>query len=92
MIEVETKYHVGYCQFDDINEANAYMKDLREKEERRNKLVAEKKERKDKIVRLNDELNAEIERYNKDYGTNYTPYYNTLLGICNAITGVLDSE
>lgn len=92
MIEVETKYHVGHCQFDDINEANDYMKELREKEERRNKLVAEKKERKDKIARLNDELNAEIERYNKDYGTNYEPYYNTLVGMYRAITGVLDSE
>ena len=92
MIEVETKYHVGHCQFDDINEATAYMKELREKEERRNKLVAERKERKDKITRLNDELNAEIERYNKDYGTSYMPCYNTLVGIYNAITGVLDSE
>ena len=92
MIEVETKYHVGYCQFDDINEATAYMKELREREERHNQLIKERKERKDKITKLNDELNAEIERYNKDYGTQYTPYYNTLLGICNAITGVLDSE
>lgn len=92
MIEVETKYHVGYCQFDDINEANDYMKMLREKEERRNKLIAERKARKDRIVRLNDELNAEIEKYNKDYGTNYEPYYNTLTGIYRAITGVLDSE
>ena len=92
MIEVKTKYHVGHCQFDDINEATAYMKELREKEERQNKLVAERKARKDKIARLNDELNDEIERYNKDYGTSYEPYYNTLAGIYRAITGVLDSE
>ena len=45
MIEVETKYHVGHCQFDDINEANDYMKELREREERHNQLIKERKER-----------------------------------------------
>lgn len=91
MIEVETKYHVGYCQFDDINEANDYMKMLREKADAQSKLLAEKDKRKAELIALNNHLNDAIEQYNKDYGTQFSPYYS-LTGICKPITGVLDSE
>lgn len=91
MIEVETKYHVGYCQFDDINEANDYMKMLRERADAQSKLSAEKDKRKAELIALNNHLNDAIKQYNKDYGTQFSPYYS-LTGICKTITGVLDSE
>ena len=91
MIEVETKYHVGYCQFDDINEATAYMKMLRERADAQSKLLAEKDKRKAELIALNNHLNDTIEQYNKDYGTQFSPHYQ-LTGICKPITGVLDSE
>ena len=90
MIEVETKYHVGHCQFDDINEANDYMKMLREKADAQDKLLADKNKRKTELIALNNHLNDAIEQYNKDYGTKFLPYYE-LFGVGN-ITGVLDSE
>ena len=91
MIEVETKYHVGHCQFDDINEANDYMKMLREKADAQAKLSVEKDKRKSELIALNNHLNDAIEQYNKDYGTQFTPHY-PLVGICKPITEVLDSE
>ena len=91
MIEIETKYHVGYCQFDDINEATAYMKELREKADAQSKLLAERNKRKAELIALNNHLNDAIEQYNKDYGTKFSPHY-PLTGICKPITGVLDGE
>ena len=91
MIEVETKYHVGYCQFDDINEANDYMKMLRERADAQSKLSAEKDKRKAELIALNNHLNDAIKQYNKDYGTQFSPHY-PLTGICKPITEVLDSE
>lgn len=90
MIEVKTKYHVGNCQFDDINEANDYMRTLKEKEEERIKLLALKEKRREKLIKMNNELNEEMKQYNKDYNVSFVPYYtfDSRFGIFSGVTDI----